>query len=248
MASIKAENPRRYELNNVVEAFILLAKMLDAKDSLGLTQLSTCTGFSKNKAFRLLSTLERCGIVEKDTRNNYTIGIATIGLAHKIMAKSTVLDNVRPYMEGLAKVVNEAVYFAYYTAGEAVLVDYADCCHPIKATSFVGKAIQLPDSTNLVICGTSVTKIGDISVDVGSLNLDITTVSIPFVNDKGVKIGALVVLAPTFRMPLKRIKTEVVPALREVMQRQLLQLPDITQDTFLSLTHPVELTYGTYSV
>ena len=120
--AVKIENNRRYEVNNVAEAFTIIATMLDANDCLGLTQLSDCTHFSKNKTFRLLSTLEQCGIVEKDQQCNYKMGVATIGIARKIMAKASLLDRARPYMEGLVKLVNEAVYFAYYSAGEAVLV------------------------------------------------------------------------------------------------------------------------------
>lgn len=242
MAAVKAENPRKYELNNVIEAFTLISRILDANNGIGLTQLSDCTHYSKNKTFRLLTTLERCGIVEKDQQNNYSIGFATIGIAHKIMTKATALNNVRPYMEGLAKVVNEAVYFAYYTAGEAVLADYADCCHPVKAASFVGKAIQLPGSSR-AMSGSNVAMIGDITVDAGGLSLDITTVSMPFINDRCVEVGALVVLAPTFRMSLERIKTEIVPALREVMQRQQLHLSDGVPDGFLSLADRVEPGY-----
>lgn len=184
MTSIKTEIDRRYELKNVVEAFAIIGRMLDADNNLGLVQLSNSMRFSKNKTFRLLSTLEGCGLVEKDLNNKYNIGITTIGIAQKIMAKAPVMDKVQTCMEELSKVINEAVYFAYYTADEAVLVDYVDCCHPIKATSFIGKAIQLPGNINYVLCGNRVSKIGDISVDVGGLNSEITTVSIPFVNSK----------------------------------------------------------------
>lgn len=252
MTAEKTENPlkrnlNKYKLNNVIEAFTIIAGILDANSGIGLTQLSNFTHYSKNKTFRLLSTLEGCGIVEKDQQNNYIIGFATIGIAHRIMAKTTALDKIRPYMEGLAKAINETVYFAYYTGGEAVLADYVDCCHPVKAASFVGKAIQLPDSANNILSGNNVTMIGDVTVDTGGLNLDITTVSKPFINNKGVDVGALVVLAPTFRMPLERIKTEIVPALRKIMQRQQLKLPNSALDIFLPLDHPVELDYDRYS-
>lgn len=235
MASSKAERTKRYDLNNVIEAFAIITKILDTDDTLGLTQLSSRTRLSKNKTFRILSTLEHCGIVEKDLKSNYNIGISSIGIANRIISRTTDLDNIRPCMEGLAKAFNEAVYFADCTSGEAVLVDYADCSHPVKAISFVGKAIQLPGSTCFSKSGGNVARIGDISVDVGGIDLSITTVSMPFINDKGVRTGALVVLAPTFRMPPERIKTEIVPALRAVMQRQQLPLSDFSPDKFLSV-------------
>lgn len=235
MASSKPECSKRYDLNNIIEAFAIITKILDTDDTLGLTQLSNRTHLSKNKTFRILSTLEHCGIVEKDLKSNYNIGISSIGIANRIISRTTDLDNVRPCMEQLAMVFNEAVYFADCTSGEAVLVDYADCCHPVKAVSFVGKAIQLPGSSSFATCSGNVARIGDISVDVGGIDLDITTVVMPFINDKGIRTGALVVLAPTFRMPPERIKTEIVPALRTVIQRQLLPLSDFSPDKFLSV-------------
>lgn len=244
MALVKTTSTKGYKLNNVVEALSVFAFILDANVNLGLTQLSDFTLFTKNKTFRLLKTLMQCGLVEKDQQGNYSIAITSIGIARKILAKTTVLDNVRPYMEGLAKIVNEAVYFAHFTDGEAVFVDYVDCCHSVKATSLVGTAIKLPDGAKSVISGNSVAKIGDISVDVDTVCLGVTTVSMPFVGVKGIEAGALVVLAPTFRMSKDRIKTEIVPALREVMQRPPLQPTKIMNDIFLSSAHPVEWTYG----
>jgi DNA-binding IclR family transcriptional regulator len=227
MALVKAKSTQAYKLNSVVEALTIFAIILDAKDSLGLGHLCKYTHFTKNKTFRLLTTLEQCGLVDKDQQKNYSLGITSIGIARKILAKTSVVDNVRPYMEELVKIINEAVYFAHCADGEAVLVDYVDCCHSVKATSFVGTAIQLPDSTKPIISDNRVAKIGDISVDVDKIGLGISTVSMPFVNERGVEIGALVVLAPNFRMSKDRIKTEVVPALREVMQRKPLQFTKI---------------------
>lgn len=234
MALQKTDNTRKYVLKNVLEAFTIIAKLLDANMSFGLTQLSNCTHFTKNKTFRLLLTLERCGIVEKDLQDNYRIGHAAIEIARKIMASSLLLNSARPFMEELVKTVNEAVYFAHCKNGEAVLMDYVDCSQPVKAASFVGKAFHHHGSTKLVISGNSVVKTGDITVDVDNLGLDITTVFMPFYDNREFEMGALVVVAPTYRMSQNRIKTDIVPALRVVMQRESLSLPKITDEVLFS--------------
>lgn len=244
MALINTKGSRKYELNNVVEAFTILSKILDANESLGLTQLSEATHISKNKTFRLLSTFEQFGIVEKNNRSKYKIGMATIGIARTIMEKSSVRDAIRPYMEGLVKAVNEAVYFACYTSGGALLVDYVDCLHPVKATSLVGRVLPLPSRAKVVKKGSSAPKLADILVDVGGLDLDITTVSMPFMNDLGVEMGVLVVLAPNFRMSRERIDTEIAPALKEVMRRQALPPASVADGICQPSAHPVERGYG----
>ncbi|OHB56313.1 MAG: hypothetical protein A2Y07_00180 [Planctomycetes bacterium GWF2_50_10] len=248
MALRNLKSSRKYELNNLVEAFTILSKIFDSNESLGLTQLSDDTHISKNKTFRLLSTFEQFGIVEKNEKSKYKIGIATIGIARNIMEKSSVRDAIRPYMEGVVKAVNEAVYFACYMSGGALLVDYVDCLHPVKATSLVGRLLPLPTRAKVVNKCKGSTMLADIAIDVGGLDIDITTVSIPFINDLGIEIGALVVLAPNFRMSRERIDTEIAPALKEVMRRQALPPTNVAEDMYRPSAHPVEREYGIQSI
>lgn len=233
MAVMKENDKQKYELYLVVETFLLFGKIIEEKDGLALSQICQATQITKNKAFRILATLIQCGMVEKDERSNYKVGITSIKNAHKILAKASILDKARLYMENLSKTINEAVYLAKYNGNEAVLVDFVDCCHPIKATSFVGAAIQLPVPAAVTL-DNAVAIIRDITVDTKGLSAEITTVSIPYVNEQGVEMGALVVLAPTYRMTQNRITTEIIPALRDAMQRQQLQSHDSLQERVLS--------------
>jgi DNA-binding IclR family transcriptional regulator len=235
MAVVKAGEKQKYKLQLVVETFLMVEKILEATGGLGLAQICQCTQITKNKAFRILATLIQCGILEKDERSNYKIGITSIQNAHKILANASSLDKVRLIMESLSKVINEAVYFAKYNGTETVLIDFADCCQPIKAASFIGAAIQLPPVTR----GTTVAKIGDIIVDTDGLSSEITTVSLPYFNGAEVAIGALVILAPTYRMTPYRIITEIVPALRDVMQCQQSQSHYSLQERLLPVVLPV---------
>jgi DNA-binding IclR family transcriptional regulator len=226
MIVAKAGDKQKYELQLLVETFLIVGKILEAKDGLALHQICQITQITKNRAFRMLATLIQCGILEKDAQGNYKVGITSIENAHKILAQASTLDKARLIMESLAWTTNEAVYFSKYTGTEAVLVDFVDCCQSIKATSFIGAAMQFPPVTR----GTAGAKCGDIIVDTGSLSAEVTTVSMPYVNEHGLEIGALVVLAPTYRMTPNRIKTEIIPALRDVMPHQHMQLHDILQN------------------
>lgn len=225
MEMVKAEDKQKYELQLIIETFLILEKIFEAKGGLALTEICQSVHITKNKGFRMLSTLIKCGILEKDERSKYNIGIASFENAHKILAKSTSLDKARTIMENLAKVLNEAVYFAKHTGHEAVFVDFADCRQPIKATSFVGAVTQL----RRITYSATVAKGGDITIDTDSLSAEVTTVSMPFFNEIGVEVGSLVVLAPTYRMTPHRIETEIIPALRNALQLQKVQLHDSEQ-------------------
>lgn len=237
MAIVKEGAKQKYELQVVVETFLILEKILDARGSLSLTEICQSTHISKNKAFRMLTTLVQCGILEKDEQNSYKIGITSIENARRILAKPSSLDKAHLMMESIAGTVNEAVYFAKYNGLEAVLVDLVDCCQPIKAVSFVGAALQR---------GTIVTKTSNITVDIGGLSAEVITVSMPYVNDQGVEIGALVVLAPTYRMSQNRVKAEIIPVLRGVMQRQHMQLREILAENILTVYPPTGREYTRY--
>ncbi|MDD2733871.1 MAG: helix-turn-helix domain-containing protein [Desulfuromonadaceae bacterium] len=234
MAAEKAGNKQKYELQLVVETFLMLEKILSARGGISLTEICHCMKITKNKAFRMLATLVQCGILEKDEGSNYNIGITSIENAHRILAKAESRDKVRSCMKRLSKATNEAVYFAKKSGSNAVFVDFVDCQQPIKAASFVGMSLRLPVAVRFP-SGTTASNIGIITVDTESLSSEITTVSLPYVNGLGAVIGTLVVLAPTYRMSLYRIKTEIVPALRDITQRQLTLLHDSEEMRFVPL-------------
>jgi len=243
MAVVQVFEKKKYELRLVVETFFIIEKILEAKGAVGLTQICHSTQIPKNKAFRMLATLVQCGILEKDERSNYKLGVTSIENAHKILARESLSERPRLIMESLSRVINEAVYFAKYDGFEAVLVDFVDCCQPIKATSFIGVAIPLPLESR----STTVTKIGDINVETNGLFAEITTVSVPFVNGKGVEIGALVIVAPTYRMTQYRIKTEIVPALRDALPHHNSQTYHSLQEILLPMVKPARREYSSFN-
>jgi|GEM_PF-1860516 len=245
MAMVNAGDKQKYELQLVVETFLILEKILEANGGLGLTEICKSMQITKNKAFRMLSTMIQCGILEKDERSNYNLGVTSIVKAQRIIAKESSRDKVLIIMDSIAKLINEAVYFAKYNGTETVLVELIDCCQPIKAASFVGAAIHLPITTT-VTGENAVANIGEITVDTESVSAEITAISMPYVNEQGVEIGALVVLAPTYRMPQSRIITEIIPAFRDVMQRKQLQLRNNLQNKLLPMSPPVGREYTKY--
>ncbi|MDD2735414.1 MAG: hypothetical protein PHF56_15870 [Desulfuromonadaceae bacterium] len=73
-------------------------------------------------------------------------------------------------------------------------------------------------------------------VDTESLSDEITTVSPPYANGAGIEIGALMVLAPTYRMPPHRISSEIIPVLRDITQYKQVKLHDSLQERILELS------------
>jgi ribose transport system substrate-binding protein len=65
-------NPRdQYLIKSIVHASRLLASFRSQREALSLKEIEARSGMTKTKAFRLLYTLERCGMVKKVARNLY---------------------------------------------------------------------------------------------------------------------------------------------------------------------------------
>ena len=222
MTAYETAHTSKYEMQSASLTLDLLALLTDPRALLTLSWFSNRLGISKNKMFRLLATLEQREVVERCDSGGYRLGGMAFALARRILASESILSQARPIMAELAKRLDEAVYLANYSNGTALLQDVIDCRQAIKATSFVGSVLPgiqktekqsaaLPPSKQKLIAGVLVTE--------GALDLEISTVSAEFGDSENPSAGALVVLAPTFRMTPERIRSEVAPALLGGAQR-----------------------------
>lgn len=239
MAIERECNSGKYEVNAAVGVIQIILKMIDTRESISLTRLSESLLQTKNKTFRLLTTLGQFGLLEKDKQNKYRIGVGLIDIAYRIIAKSACSERVSSHMKGLSNRINETVYFAKYVDKEFVFIDFVDCEQPIKTTSFVGMSIKIPEFDDNVIHDYKLSKISDVTVNVGGLHPDVTSVSILYGGTGGIDLGVLVVMAPSYRMPLERIESEIVPALINLKQHHV-QLPEFANTQESPVGHEFE--------
>lgn len=212
----------KYEVDNVTEAIILFQHILESAGDLSLTQLSKGMSLSKNKTFRLLATLELHGLVKKDPQNKYSIGYASLESARKVMTKMSALDNIQPCLREVADLLNEATYYAQIDRNSLLLVDFVDNRRPVKVASLVGSSIVLPNVSMRHVQLLKIDDRGDIMVDVSGFDPEVTAVIAPIDVQINGKKGALVVVTPSSCMSIERIKSEIIPALRTVIQRHSL--------------------------
>src|ERR1700674_1832517 len=93
-----------YTVQNVNKAFELLVILAEHTTNPSLAQLSQSVGLSRNKTFRLLSTLCEKELVEReDITGTYQLGVSSVALAQKFLMNSNVVNYAHPIMEKLAK-------------------------------------------------------------------------------------------------------------------------------------------------
>lgn len=213
LATMTGEKYMPYRLNIIDDAMSLLMLLFESDRRMNLSELALACGMTKNKAFRLLKNLELQGILDKDTQGRFYFGIKTFFAARHALTRIDIPE-VFPFLENIALRLNEDVYFARKTTELPLLVAVANSRQLITVRSCIGCVLrdQGSEKTRELV-----------RVSVGALDPEVTTVAIDLPVYRERESNALVVVAPTFRLPLERVQTEVIPVLRETV-RQLGQL------------------------
>jgi len=225
---------------NVLEIFA------DAEDQLITpSSLSTKLSITRNKAYRLIATLESKGFIERDESScAYRIGLRSIALSQKILKHSTIIDHAHPIIEQLARKHDEAVYLTVLKGEEVVFIDMADSNQSVKTASLIGsrfplftnaagkllKALETSDVEGLfkqrgrnakkidfssLIAELSEIRTKGVAVDHGGLGDGVISVAVAVRDYAGKVIGALTLLGPSFRLLSDRLEYEVIPSLFE---------------------------------
>lgn len=136
-----------YSVLTVEKALDLLEVLSAEPADATLPYLADKLGVSRNKAFRLLATFEKRGLVEReDWSGSYRLGIAAVELAQRFLKSASLIRHAHPVMEGLARKHDEAVYMTVLRGDEVLFLDMVDCDRQVKAAPLVGK--RFPFFTN----------------------------------------------------------------------------------------------------
>jgi DNA-binding IclR family transcriptional regulator len=136
-----------YSVQSVENALDILESLADDSVDSTLPSLAEKLGISRNKAFRLLATLENRGLVQREEHSGvYRIGLNTVGLAQRFIKGASLIKHAHPVMEELAKRHDEAVYLTVLMGEDVLFLDMVDCAQSVKAAPLVGK--KFPFFTN----------------------------------------------------------------------------------------------------
>lgn len=136
-----------YTVHTVEKALELLEFIAESHSNPNIPVLAEKVGLSRNKTFRILSTLCDKGLIERESGGGgYQLGLSSLELAQKLLRNANIINYAHPVMEGLARKHDEAVYVTVLKGEEVVFLDMVDCEHQIKAAPLVGK--RFPFFTN----------------------------------------------------------------------------------------------------
>lgn len=119
-------------------------EILARRGSVGVSDVAGELAVHKSTAFRLLSALERRGLVEQDgDRGKYRLGFGVLRLASAVIGRLDLVRQARPVLEDLAATVGETVNLAVLRSHYAVNVDEARGSAAVAAQNWTGQLTPL---------------------------------------------------------------------------------------------------------
>jgi len=231
-----------YSVQAVVKAIDLLEALAQDGANPTVPVLAKKLEISRSKVFRLLATLEDKGLVDQNPETGtYHLGMQAFEMAQHILKSDNLIRLAHPVMVELARKLDEAVYITVMNNDEVLFLDMVDSFQQIKAIDLVGR--RFPFFTNAAgkviksvssidLFGRSAKKRGipnpkelelelveirrkGVAVDFNGLGEGICSVAVVIRDYAGKVVGALTLLAPSFRMLQDRLEQEIIPCMLE---------------------------------
>src|SRR4051794_28253000 len=134
---------------SVDRAAQLLAALLDSDGPLSLRELADAADLPKSTASRILSALERHGLVHQaGQRGELEPGPAILRFAHRGGVERNLLELAQPALEALSEVSGETVNIAVPTPYGVEHLAQVDARHFLGAGHWVGRRVEYHCTAN----------------------------------------------------------------------------------------------------
>jgi IclR family acetate operon transcriptional repressor len=142
----------------------LLVRVLESEQPVAVSDLATAAGLPKSTTSRLLSALERRGLVEQDgERGRLRPGPAILRVAERGMLERNLVEMARPAVLALAERSGETVNLAVPGAAGVEHLLQADGRHFLGAGQWVGRTVDFHCTANgkvFLACGRALAPAG----------------------------------------------------------------------------------------
>ena len=237
-----------YRIKSVDLACALLEQFRGG--DLSISELSRALGINKNNVFRLLATLELRSFIEKNPASgSYQIGIANLKLGEACIRSKEFVEEAHPSLADIAGQSRETALLAVLGEGGLVCEDAVTSSLPVRVIAEVGISLPLNRTAAgkvMLACGNEelqkkllrgedpgygaqpakltkellrIRKMG-YAVSFGAFKSDVCAVAAPVRNHAAEVIGAISIVAPSYRFTPEMLNEEIAPlvvrAAREV--------------------------------
>jgi DNA-binding IclR family transcriptional regulator len=133
-------------VGSVARALALLDALAASDAGLGVNELARRIGVNASTASRLLSTLQRGGLVERSPGGPYRLGLRLVTLSERVLAQFDVRERARPLLVRLVSETGETATLSVPGGGEAITVDFVPSGSSVVSMARVGRP-SVPHAT-----------------------------------------------------------------------------------------------------
>ena len=123
------------------KALELLFHLHEQPASRGVSELGRALKLPKSTAHRLLASLSRRGLVERDALGRYRPGIALVALGLGVLEREPLVEASRPVLERSAETLGETIFLSGARAGRLYVLDKQEGSGFLRAAPRVGSEI-----------------------------------------------------------------------------------------------------------
>lgn len=220
----------------------LLVRVLEAEQPVALTELAEASGIPKSTASRLVSALERRGLVQQDgQRGRLRPGPAILRVAERNLLERSMVELARPTLEALSEITGETINLAVPGREGVEHVAQAEGAHILGAGQWLGRTMDFHCTANgklfmafgrATMAARELTAVTPLTITdparlrtelervrregfaaaVEELEMGLAAIAAPVYGAGGEVIAALSITGPTVRMTPQRI-AELKPVL-----------------------------------
>lgn len=128
---------------SVEKAVDLLFHLHAASAPEGVTAIGRALGLPKSSAHRILRSLRRRGLVERDGRGRYAPGVGLLALGLGAMDREPIAAAARPVLERQADAVGETFFLVVARADHLVVLDKVEGNGFLRAAPRVGSSVPV---------------------------------------------------------------------------------------------------------
>ncbi len=198
----------------------LLVRVLESEQPVALTDLASAAGLPKSTASRLVSALERRGLIEQDgERGRLRPGPAILRVAERGMLERNVVELSRPTLDALAEASGETINLAVPGPDGVEHIAQVDSRHFLGAGQWLGRSVGYEHSANGKVFAAfgrapaaatpsrefpTIRREG-FAMSIDELEVGLSAMAAPVRGARGEVIAALSISGPTLRMTPERI-------------------------------------------
>ena len=222
----------------------LLVRVLESEEPVALTDLASAAGLPKSTASRLVSALERRGLIEQDgERGRLRPGPAILRVAERGMLERNIVEVSRPALDALAQATGETINLAVPGPDGVEHIAQVDSRHFLGAGQWLGRSVGYEHSANGRVFAAfgrapataagpagaatdrelQAVRRDGFATSIDELEIGLSAMAAPVRGARGEVIAALSISGPTLRMTPARVR-ELQPILiseARVLSRRL---------------------------